>query len=195
MKNKLLYLFALLWCSQKNRKKLREYKGWSPYLRDCAMGEHGLVKSSMDGENLLMYVAKHGKKLGMYGEWVAYIADLNFHVLSANDWGEDYEKFWRTIERLGLEYEYDGENDACKWYRVKESFQNFLFWYKRDVPKGCKSILLMSNGSIVKGYWRRYGNTIEIYRPNPNAWEVYNPVEPSKIGWKTWRIIQKMLTI
>lgn len=194
MKKQILYWAALLWCGLKNYNKRNEYRGWSAGLREHALGEHGLVKSGCDGEYLKMYIAKPGHKLGYNNEYLAYISGLNFHVMSART-DEEYVRFWQVIDQLGLDYEYEGENESCKWYRVRESVQNFLFWYKKDLPKGCKPILLMSNGGITKGYWRRVGNLIEVYRPNPNAWEVYHPFDTNKFGWNTWRMIHSMIML
>lgn len=50
------------------------------------------------------------------------------------------------------------------------------FWKREDVPADAKPIKAFSNGSIVTCYYTNDGETIKIYRPNPNATEVYKPL-------------------
>jgi hypothetical protein len=50
------------------------------------------------------------------------------------------------------------------------------FWKRDDVPAEAKPIKALSNGSIVTCYFTNDGDTIRIYRPNPNAKEVYKPL-------------------
>lgn len=193
MKNRILYLFALLWCGRKNLEKRRSYDRWSERLRESALGEHGLV-GTVSEHSLRLYVAKDGHRLGANGEYLAYIGGINYHTMDARQ-KADYVRMWQMINLFDLHYEYEGENEHAKWYKVKESFANYLFWYRKDLPKGVHPILLRSNGSIAKGYWRRNGDIIEIYRPNPNAWEVFNPLWHDRIGWKTWHKINAQVII
>ena len=50
------------------------------------------------------------------------------------------------------------------------------FWKLSDLPEGAKTIKALSNGSIVTCYFTNDGETITMYRPNPNAKEVYKPL-------------------
>lgn len=45
-----------------------------------------------------------------------------------------------------------------------------------ELPKGAKPIKALSNGSIVTCYYRNDGETVTIYRPNPNKKDIYDPL-------------------
>ena len=45
-----------------------------------------------------------------------------------------------------------------------------------DLPKGAKPFTGLSNGSLVTCYLYNDGETLHIYRPNPNCPEVYKPL-------------------
>ena len=50
------------------------------------------------------------------------------------------------------------------------------FWQLSELPTDAKPIKALSNGSIVTCYFTNDGETIRIYRPNPNAMNVYRPL-------------------
>ena len=50
------------------------------------------------------------------------------------------------------------------------------FWKLSDIPDDAKPFKALSNGYIVDCYFLNDGETIHIYRPNPNAKEVYKPL-------------------
>lgn len=50
------------------------------------------------------------------------------------------------------------------------------FWKLSDIPENAKPFKALSNGSIVNCFFLNNGETIHIYRPNPNAKEVYKPL-------------------
>lgn len=54
------------------------------------------------------------------------------------------------------------------------------FWKRGDIPNEAKPFKALSNGSIVTCYFTNDGETINIFRPNPNAKEVYKPLELSE---------------
>lgn len=60
-------------------------------------------------------------------------------------------------------------------HRINDSIK-YSFWKLSDLPEGAKPIKAHSNGSIVTCYFTNDGETINFYRPNPNAKEVYNPL-------------------
>lgn len=92
--------------------------------------------------------------------------------------------FQKWLDYCGLEIKLEEQRMATKtewglWKRfsvnrkVKEEKH---FWKKEEVPNEAKPIRLLSNGSIVTGYILNDGEVLHIYRPNPNAKEVYNPL-------------------
>ena len=113
-------------------------------------------------------------------EYEAIIQDWMFHQASFRS--ED--AFWRFFRRLGLHMEPRPHLDSgnVRFYALREHFREAIFCNRRQLPKGCHPIMLLSNGSLVKGYWRRDGDAIEVYRPNPNSPLVYKPV-PFRLHW------------
>ena len=89
-------------------------------------------------------------------------------------------------ETLGFTYEMkdgettrtrDGEESTYIEYTLSHSFEEEpSFWKREDVPALARPVKLLSNGRIVTGYVWNDGKTIHIYRPNPNAKEVYKPM-------------------
>lgn len=63
------------------------------------------------------------------------------------------------------------------YYEMSHQFEEHsYFWSLKEIPKGAKPIKLLSNGSIVTGYYLNKDNIIHIFRPNPNAKSIYNPL-------------------
>lgn len=62
-------------------------------------------------------------------------------------------------------------------YSMDRDIKNECYFYNRDeLPDDAKPIKALSNGSIVDCYFINDGTTIHIYRPNPNAKNVYKPL-------------------
>lgn len=57
----------------------------------------------------------------------------------------------------------------------KKVLDDFYFWQREDVPAEAKPVVDMCNGSYVTCYVLDKGDSVEFYRPNPNAKEVYDP--------------------
>ena len=100
---------------------------------------------------------------------------------------------FRTIEQLehfknllGFDYELqeiinEGLKNEIKIYNLNYAIiDNFTggFWKLEDVPKNATKFKALSNGSIVDCYFKKdkRKKEIRIYRPNPNAKEVYKPL-------------------
>ena len=65
-------------------------------------------------------------------------------------------------------------DDVIKIYTTNKIITNKLFWKKEEV-KNLKKVVGLSNGSKVDCYIHEIDDiNVEIYRPNPNAEEVYN---------------------
>lgn len=128
-------------------------------------------------------------------EHKAVIRDINFNVASFHT----IEAMSEFIRRFGLHLEFVEayNSDECsnkewqagtiKRYKVRERFHDAechktewgmspYFWSLSEVPADAEPIKLFCNGSIVDGFTRREGDVINIYRPNPNAKEVYKPL-------------------
>lgn len=76
------------------------------------------------------------------------------------------ERLWRDTEMIWRKYSMSHEINNNNWY----------FWKLADIPENAKPIKALSNGKIVTCYFVNDGKTINFYRPNPNAKEVYKPL-------------------
>ncbi len=50
-----------------------------------------------------------------------------------------------------------------------------LFWHKFDLPQGAKQFIGLENGQYVTCYYADIDGWRIVYKPNPNAKEVYKP--------------------
>lgn len=109
-----------------------------------------------------------------------FISGLNFNVASFNNAGQ--------LERFISEFEIDIDHESKQthhndvdgkviMFKCLNNFYNPLFWNLSELPEGCKKVKALSNGSVVDCYFLKNGLDIIIYRPNPNAANVYNPME------------------
>lgn len=88
------------------------------------------------------------------------------------------ELFEIKIDKILLDiYNKGTENEikifAIDWHFVEEKRG---FWKLDEIPKNAKKIKALSNGHIVDCYYTKINNTITLYRPNPNAKEIYKPL-------------------
>ena len=89
--------------------------------------------------------------------------------LFAKTLGFDYQAIsWRETDRCGIWREY-------KLSHVIEDNPR-PFWKLEDLPENAKPFKALSNGSVVTCYFANNGDTIRIYRPNPNAKAIYHPL-------------------
>lgn len=117
----------------------------------------------------------HRSKIIVHNGWQWYLAEFPTE-----------KAFFKWLSYCGLEVKLEEKgkalNPECgKWerYSVNRKLNDNAgyFWKKEQVPKEAKPIKLHSNGSIVTGYILNDGETLHVYRPNPNAKEVYKPLE------------------
>lgn len=65
-------------------------------------------------------------------------------------------------------------------YNLNGRFKVVTFWHKYDLPKDCKHFIGLSNGNYVDCYYADIEGVRVIFKPNPNAKEVYKPLDYSK---------------
>lgn len=107
------------------------------------------------------YYKNRGAKVQIMQDW-QYIA-FEFVTIKA---------FNAFAKYVGLTYHKESDGR----YFTDQFLKSELFWKLEELPEGAKPIYSMSNGSLVKCYVHKNGNTITIYRPNSNAKEVYQPL-------------------
>ena len=119
---------------------------------------------------------RHRSPIIIHNGWQWYFAEFN-----------NWEQLKRFLDFAGLEIELEEEkqwffNPKCgKWrkYSVNRKLDDSHgggFWSLSEIPENAKKIKGHSNGSIVDCYILNDGETLHIYRPNPNAKEVYKPL-------------------
>lgn len=71
-----------------------------------------------------------------------------------------------------------GKYNEVNVYRTNKLLVNnsVSFWDLNEIPKNAKKIKALSNGNIVDCYYTNSKNVLKIYRPNPNAKNVYKPL-------------------
>ena len=137
--------------------------------------EPQLIYGPDEARSLNVAVADKGVKLGQCKEYSAYIFDYMFHKASFYN---NVESFYIFVRRLGLtllpaNYLY---GPGASFYCLKEKIVNTSFSRREQVPADAHPIMGHSNGSLVRCYWKRFGDTICVYRPNPNFKRVYRPL-------------------
>ena len=115
----------------------------------------------------------HRSKIIVHKDWNLYLAEFPTE-----------KTLQKWLDYCGLEIKLEETkmalNPECGlWKRFsvnRKVKEERYFWKKEEVPLEAKPITLLSNGSLVTGYILNDGKVLHIYRPNPNAKEVYNPL-------------------
>ena len=93
----------------------------------------------------------------------------------------EYLQEFLDFARLTMELTEEKNTNAGKWKIWKVNVQDIQehgFWNTDTIPEEarCKSFLGLSNGATVRCYLYNDGNVLHVYRPNPNAKNVYTPL-------------------
>ncbi|PGF04968.1 hypothetical protein [Bacillus toyonensis] len=70
----------------------------------------------------------------------------------------------------------DTNSSGVTTYRIDQVIQEILFWNLVELPQGVKRHKGVSNGDIVDCYVFVQQGVTTVFRPNPNAKEVYKPL-------------------
>lgn len=79
------------------------------------------------------------------------------------------------LEQIQVDEELEYLN-ISKIYRVLGVIKEVLFWTMDEVPKDATHFKGLSNGSLVDCYCKPVTQGAIIFRPNPNAKDVYKPM-------------------
>lgn len=82
---------------------------------------------------------------------------------------------------LGFNYTMTEERESedfgvYRRYKLDRRFRDAGFCRTEELPKDARPIKALSNGSIVTCYYTNDGETVTIYRPNPNYKDIYKPL-------------------
>ena len=126
--------------------------------------------------------ARREKQIILHDGWEWHMGDIqNKEQL------EDFLNFF-NIEFTGIHHEVEYETTGkIYFYNLSKNIKTYkqYFWnleQLKEFSNGAelKKVKGLSNGSIVDCYAEINDNEVVIYRPNPNAKEVYNPMEFEK---------------
>lgn len=68
------------------------------------------------------------------------------------------------------------EKGKIEIYSLDVEIEEKSFWKLEDIPQGAKKFKGLSNGSYVDCYYIHTEKGSRIFKPNPNAKEVYKPL-------------------
>ena len=92
------------------------------------------------------------------------------------------EGYKNYLERTGLTPEfvesfYSNETGKTEIYKLHGKYEEDCFWSIEEVPENAKRFKGLSNGHYVDCYYAKTNGLNKIFRPNPNAKEVYKPCD------------------
>jgi hypothetical protein len=93
------------------------------------------------------------------------------------------------LERTKLESELidtyiSKEKGKTEIYRLHGKYQEKSFWNMEEIPEGANKFVGLSNGSYVDCYYADVDGIRTIFKPNPNAKEVYKPYNYQSYVWE-----------
>ena len=89
--------------------------------------------------------------------------------------GFTYEQYDDRVSTPDDRYYYGVMRFYCLSHEIEDNAPGG-FWKLSDLPAGAKPIKALSNGQIVTCYYHNDGKKIHFLRPNPNAKEIYHPL-------------------
>ena len=87
------------------------------------------------------------------------------------------------IARSGVDFIKQSENETLQYGKTQSFIARNItlieqsFWEIADIPENAKLYKDLSNGSLVDCYYTKENDIYTVYRPNPNAKNVYKPME------------------
>ncbi len=131
-------------------------------------------------ENLYCYVTENKVGCGYH------YCIRNHFAVSAYRTEKGYNAY---LERTGLIPEFiesyiHTQNGKTDIYRLNGKYQEKSFWNIEEIPEDAKKFVGLSNGSYVDCYYADIEEIRTIFRPNPNAKEVYIPHNYQSYVWE-----------
>jgi hypothetical protein len=152
----------------------------------------GCYMTHITGENLERLPRNHRSKVILHnGIW--YFAEYS-SLEQLRDFAEGVGFSWKFHHAEQMECKQVGQSwEECEPYTIEyytlshdfdvDAFCHDTqwgkcqgFWSLDELPSGVVPFIGLSNGSLVTCYAANDGEKISLYRPNPNAKEVYKPM-------------------
>ena len=109
------------------------------------------------------------------------------HIITKDDY---YYIAFRTdkglndfIDRSGVDFIKQSENESLQHGKSQSFIAKNIslieehFWKIDEIPANAELYKDLSNGSLVDCYYTKENDIYTVYRPNPNAKNVYKPME------------------
>lgn len=117
-------------------------------------------------------------------EYAAYIVKADGNMFHAASFFQKFQ-FDEFIEKFGIKLTESVENSyqserygKVTFYWLDKIFKDSFYFTSLDqIPENAKPLKLLSNGSIVDGFYTDENNVITFWRPNPNCKDIYKPME------------------
>lgn len=116
-------------------------------------------------------------------EYAAYIVKADGMMYHAASFYQKFQ-FDEFVEKFGITLTESVENShqserygKVTFYWLDKIFKDAGFTDLSQVPANAKPLKLLSNGSIVDGFYTNENNVITFWRPNPNCKDIYKPME------------------
>lgn len=139
-----------------------------------------IKKWSKDFFDRQVVVFNHGNKFYKNKRVIIYREGYSsmFHFASFTT----VKQFKDFIKLFNIDYDLDFITDYGKNIKIGRLTKRLTdgkipFWKLADIPKKSKKIKALSNGSIVDCYIEETDNEIKLHRPNPNAKEIFKPLD------------------
>ena len=112
----------------------------------------------------------HRSPVIIHKDWQWYLAEF-----------QNSEQLDYMAHVLGFTYTLRKEEESKRFgvyreYDINRKFQDAHFRSNTKLPENAKPMKALSNGAIVTCYFVNDGETITIYRPNPNDKDIYKPL-------------------
>src|SRR5699024_11779541 len=97
-----------------------------------------------------------------------------------------YDIFFFSSRRRHTRSKRDWSSDVCSsdlertrihTYETIGTIEENMFWKLEELPENAIKYKGLCNGSVVDCYYIHTENGSKIYKPNPNAKEVYKPLQ------------------
>lgn len=152
----------------------RVFWTWGCYGAGARQGIYFTVKVKKFRQKEMKLVPMHE----IYFNSPYYMRERHSKVVIMQDFMYIFKEFY-TIKAfkewagyVGLTYRKD---DSGQYY-ANQFLKSAYFWKLEELPEGCKPVEDWCNGSKVRCFSHNDGKTLTIYRPNPNAKDVYIPM-------------------
>ena len=95
----------------------------------------------------------------------------------------DKQQLDNFLTKYCLEISEESTFSIGRRWKLNKNFKHVLFWDKKDIPINAIHTYAMCNGSLVDCYIQSTENELIIYKPNPNAKDVYKPYTRGSIEY------------